>query len=175
MSIKFHKDIFVPTHENHISIQCHGTCEARLRELTTSLGEYKKELDLLKKEMEERKLKRPKSFREPNKQVLTLRKKTKYIIYKFITTPWCYGLSRIVKAQNTFFRIMWSIAFIIAAFVCVRIISQTVREFYGNIVITEIKTSRNQKIVFPQVTVCTISSSKQNISSDSYNIEVNTK
>lgn len=149
-----------------VPLELRESYDARLRELTRTLNEYKAEVEVLKRDKrEKRQVTSPKNW----EQLIN----AKSIVYRFTNSQWCYGLSKIINARNKFYQTMWATAFIFAVFVCIRIVTETLNQFQANTVITEIKTLRNQKFTFPQVTICAISSSKHNISTDSYSYEVN--
>ncbi len=78
----------------------------------------------------------------------------KCLIYEFLTSPWCYGLSKVLNKSNIWSRLLWAVSFITSLVLCTIAIKSNIDGYLEYNVIERVTKIYNSSIIFPQVTFC---------------------
>lgn len=78
----------------------------------------------------------------------------RHLTNEFLTSPWCYGLSNVFKSKNIIKRLIWAICFLVALITCAIAMKENLNSFISYHVISQVKISYHDEIIFPQVTIC---------------------
>ncbi len=83
----------------------------------------------------------------------TSRKKLKKAFIAFLTSPWCYGVSKLINNRK-FYKLMWIIFITISTIICFIYIKSSILSYLKYYVITETHIKYDTDMDFPEITLC---------------------